>query len=133
EIIKDQLSELGAELVGEVFLPLGNSNFGPVVEQIVATNPDMILNSINGDSNRAFFRELRRKGLNAEKLPTISFSIEEEELRQLDPADVAGDYAAWNYFQSIASDENTAFINSFRQKYGPQRVVTDPMESAYFG
>jgi urea transport system substrate-binding protein len=68
-----------------------------------------------------------------EKLPTISFSIEEEELRQLDASEVAGDYAAWNYFQSVASEENTAFIASFRQKYGPQRVVTDPMESAYFG
>ncbi len=133
EIIKDQLGELGAELVGEVFLPLGSSNFGPVVEQIVAAKPDMILNSINGDSNLAFFRELREKGLTAEKLPTISFSIEEEELRQLDGADVAGHYAAWNYFQSVASKENTDFIGSFRLKYGPQRVVTDPMESAYFG
>lgn len=133
ETIKDQLRELGADLVGEAFLPLGSSNFGPVVEQIAAAKPDMILNLINGDSNLAFFRGLRAKGLTPEKTPTISFSIGEEELRQLDAADVAGDYAAWNYFQSITSDENTAFIASFRQKYGPQRVVTDPMESAYFG
>lgn len=133
EFIKDQLRELGVELVGEAFLPLGSSNVGPIVEQIAAANPDIILNSINGDSNLAFFRGLRAKGLTPEKLPTISFSIEEEELRQLDAADVAGDYAAWNYFQSIASDENTSFIANFRQKYGPQRVVTDPMESAYFG
>ncbi len=133
EIIKDQLGELGADLVGEVFVPLGSSNFGPVVEQIVEANPDMILNSINGDSNLAFFRELREKGLTAEKLPTISFSIEEEELRQIDAVDIAGHYAAWNYFQNVASDENAAFISSFLQKYGPQRVVTDPMESAYFG
>lgn len=133
EIIKDQLNELGAELAGEAFLPLGNSNVRPVVQQIVAANPDVILNSINGDSNLAFFRELRAAGMTPEKLPTISFSIEEEQLRQLDASEVAGDYAAWNYFQSVASDENAAFITSFRQKYGPQRVVTDPMESAYFG
>jgi urea transport system substrate-binding protein len=103
------------------------------VEQIVAANPDVILNSINGDSNLAFFRGLRAAGVTPEKMPTISFSIGEEELRQSDPAEVAGDYAAWNYFQSVDSDENAAFIDSFRQKYGPQRVVTDPMESAYFG
>lgn len=133
EIIKDHLNELGAELVGEAFLPLGSINVRTVVEQIVAANPDVILNSINGDSNLAFFRALRTAGLTPEKLPTISFSIEEEELRQLDASEIAGDYAAWNYFQSVASDENTAFIASFRQKYGPQRVVTDPMESAYFG
>ncbi|MEX1039985.1 MAG: transporter substrate-binding protein [Pirellulaceae bacterium] len=133
EIIKDQLKELGAELVGEAFLPLGSSSVQPIVEQIVAANPDVILNSINGDSNLAFFSELRAAGITPEKVPTISFSIGEEELQQFDSAQVAGDYAAWNYFQSITSDENTAFIASFRQKYGPQRVVTDPMESAYFG
>lgn len=133
EIMKDQLRELGAELAGEAFLPLGSSHVRPVVEQIVAANPDVILNSINGDSNLAFFRELRVAGIASERLPTISFSIEEEELRQLDASEVAGDYAAWNYFQSVVSDENSAFIASFREKYGPQRVVTDPMESAYFG
>jgi urea transport system substrate-binding protein len=132
-IIKDQLKELGAELVGEAFLPLGSSEFQPVVEQIIAAKPDVILNSINGDSNLAFFSELRASGITPETTPTISFSVEEEELRQLDAAAMSGDYAAWNYFQSIDSEENKKFVASFRKKYGPQRVVTDPMESSYFG
>jgi urea transport system substrate-binding protein len=63
----------------------------------------------------------------------LSFSIAEEEFRQLDASEFTGNYTAWNYFQSINSKENSAFIDSYRRKYGPQRVVTDPMESAYFG
>jgi urea transport system substrate-binding protein len=63
----------------------------------------------------------------------ISFSIGQEELRHLNVADIAGDLAAWNYFQSIDSPENHAFVSAFRAKYGPQRVLTDPMEAAYFG
>ena len=59
--------------------------------------------------------------------------IGEEELRQLDVDAMTGDYAAWNYSQSIDSPENTDFISKFRKKYGPQRLVTDPMEAAYFG
>lgn len=133
EIIKDQLKELGAEIVGEAFLPLGSSDVRPVIEQIVAANPDMILNSINGSSNIPFFRALRAAGMTSDKLPTLSFSIAEEEFRQLDASEFTGNYAAWNYFQSINSRENSAFIDSYRRKYGPQRVVTDPMESAYFG
>src|SRR6185436_10753689 len=81
----------------------------------------------------AFFRELRHAGVKPEKIPTISFSIGEEELRHLNPAHMAGDYAAWNYFQSIDSRENREFVQRFRAKYGPQRVVTDPMEAAYVG
>ena len=121
----------GADLAGEAFLPLGSSEVQPIVAQIQEAKPDVILNCINGDSNLAFFAELRAVGIEPSGTPTISFSVEEEELRQLDPAVMAGDDAAWNYFQSVDSPENKHFLASFRAKYGPQRVVTDPMESAY--
>lgn len=130
-IIKDQLQQLGAELAGEAFLPLGSTEVQPIVAQIQQSKPDVILNCINGDSNLAFFANLRAAGIEPRATPTISFSVEEEELRQLDPDAMAGDYAAWNYFQSVESPENKQFVASFQAKYGPQRVVTDPMESAY--
>ena len=133
EIIKDQLKELGAEVVGEEFLLLGSSDVAPIVEKIKDAKPDMILNSINGDSNTAFFAKLREAGIAPPDVPTMSFSIGEEELGHLDVAAMTGDYAAWNYFQSINSPENQEFVSNFQQKYGPQRVVTDPMEAAYFG
>lgn len=133
EIIKDQVKELGGELVGEGFVPLGASDVESLVQEIQNARPDVILNSINGDSNTAFFAELRKVGITPAEIPTISFSIGEAELRHLDVAAMTGDYAAWNYFQSIDSDENQRFVTSFREKYGPQRVVTDPMEAAYFG
>ena len=133
EIIKDQLKELGAELVGEEFLPLGSTAVQTIIEKIRAERPDVILNSINGDSNLSFFAELRKAGITPQSVPTISFSVEEETLRQLDVSAMVGDYAAWNYFQSVESPENQQFVSSFRAKYGPQRVLTDPMEAAYFG
>ena len=133
EIIKDQLKELGAELVGEEFLLLGSTDVQSIIEKVKDTQPDVILNSINGDSNTAFFTKLRKAGITPQTVPTISFSIGEEELRHLDVSAMTGDYAAWNYFQSIKSPENQKFVSSFRKKYGPQRVVTDPMEATYFG
>jgi len=133
EIVTDQLRELGGELVGAEFLPLGTTDVQPVVEKIVEAQPDVILNFINGDTNTAFFARLRRAGITPQTTPTISFSIGEEELRHLDLSAVTGDYCAWNYFQSIDSAENDAFVSSFRAKYGPQRVITDPMEASYFG
>ena len=133
EIIKDQLTQLGAELVGEEFLPLGSHAVEPIIEKIQEASPDVILNCINGDSNATFFAQLRAAGITAAQTPTISFSIDEAELKQLDPESMAGDYTAWNYFQSIDSPENGKFIESFQARYGPDRVVTDPMEAAYCG
>src|SRR5207248_3207379 len=66
-------------------------------------------------------------------IPTMSFSIAEEELRGMGVAEAAGNYAAWNYFENIDSDQNRNFVREFKKKYGSNRVTDDPMEAAYFG
>ena len=133
EIIRDQLGGMGGELAGEAYLPLGASEVDPIIAQIVAAKPDLLLNTINGDTNVSFFRALRKAGLKPDVLPTISFSIGEEELRHMRVGDMAGDYAAWNYFQSIDSPANATFVKAFRSRFGAQRLVTDPMQDAYVG
>jgi urea transport system substrate-binding protein len=132
-IIHDQADSLGAQVVGEEYLLLGSTDVQPVVQKIAASKAEVILNTINGDTNVAFFRGLRRAGITPARVPTISFSISEEELSSFRPKDVVGDYAAWNYFQSIDSPRNEAFVRQFRDRYGAARVVSDPMEAAYVG
>ena len=132
-IVKDALEELGAEVVGEAYLALGTSEVRAVIDAIVAARPDILLNTINGSSNIAFFEELRRAGIRSDTVPTLSFSVGEEELRRLDLDHMVGDYAAWTYFQSVDTLENKKFVRAFRDRFGPQRVVTDPMEAAYLG
>ena len=103
-----------------------------VISAIARAKPDMILNTINGDSNTAFFRALRAAGITPAKTPILSFSVGEQELRNLTLADLEGDYAAWTYFQSVTTPENEEFVRQFHEKY-PQRSITDPMETAYIG
>ncbi len=132
-IIKDQTAALRGEIVGEEYILLGSSEVKGVVQKIVRTRPDVIFNTINGDSNVAFFRELRAAGITPAVIPTLSFSIAEHEVRTLGAKLVQGDYAAWNYFQSISSPENKLFVESFKKRYGVHRVTNDPMEAGYFG
>lgn len=132
EIIKDELTKLGANVVGERYLLLGSPDVKPIVDEILLNKPDIILNTINGDSNGSFFHALRRAGIKPAAVPTVSFSVGEQELLSLNIDDMIGDYAAWNYFQSINRPENQAFIRRFRARYGPDRVISDPMEAAYF-
>jgi urea transport system substrate-binding protein len=132
EIIKDQLKQIGGQVVGETYLRLGSQHVEPAVKAIREQKPDLILNTINGDTNIAFFRELREAGIKSADIPCLSFSIGEQGLRSLNPADIEGDYAAWTYFQAIATPENTEFVARFQAKF-PQRSVTDPAEAAYVG
>jgi urea transport system substrate-binding protein len=130
-IIKDLLAVHGATLLGERYLPLGATNADDVVADIVKQHPDVVLNTINGDSNVAFFRALNKAGLTAEKTAVLSFSIGEVELAAGEAPGMAGHYAAWNYFQSIASPENRLFVERFRRRFGANAVIDDPMEASY--
>lgn len=131
-IVSDQLRALGGELVGETYLPFGSLDASEAVAKIRASKPDVILSTVVGDSNAPFYRGLREAGLSPKLAPVISFSISETEVQSLPLADIAGHYSAWGYFQSIDRLENQLFVERFRARYGPKRVVSDVMETGYF-
>jgi urea transport system substrate-binding protein len=133
EIIKEKVERLGGEIVGEEYLILGSTDTDDLIQKIKNAQPDVILNTINGDSNTAFFQALRETGITVDDIPTLSFSIAESELQGMNNDDIAGDYAAWNYFQSIDSPANRDFVNNYHSFYGVDRVTADPVEAGYIG
>lgn len=132
-IIKEQVKALRGEVIGEEYILLGSSNVSKVVEKIKEAQPKVILNTINGDANIAFFKELYNAGLTSDQIPSISFSIAEVELKNLNSNYIEGNYAAWNYFQSIDSPANYKFVHDFKKAYGENSVTDDPIEAGYFG
>ena len=132
-IIKEQLKAKGGKTVGEDYLPLGNTEVTPIITKIKAALPNggVIFNSLNGDSNVAFFKQLQAAGLKPDKYPTMSVSIAEEEVQQIGKEYLLGQYAAWNYFQTVDSPANKKWVADFKAKYGADRVTNDPMEAAY--
>jgi urea transport system substrate-binding protein len=132
-IIRHVVEILGGTIVGEDYLPLGSRDTRSIVEGIQRARPAVILNTVNGDTNVAFFEELRQAGITPDDVPTMSFSVAETELSTMNPDDVAGNYAAWNYFQSVPRDENRTFLSRLHTTYGTSRVAADPMEAAYVG
>jgi urea transport system substrate-binding protein len=130
-IISDQLAGLGAERVGEAYVPFGGTDVDAVVRQIVAAKPDVVLSSVAGDSALAFAKALRSAGVRAEATPVVTFALAEDELRLVARDDFAGHYAAWNYFQSIERPENQAFVRAFKARYGSDRTTSDVIAAAY--
>ncbi|NJO20924.1 MAG: urea ABC transporter substrate-binding protein, partial [Spirulinaceae cyanobacterium RM2_2_10] len=132
-IIKEMLAAEGGETVGEDYLPLGNTEVTPIITKIQQALPDggVIFNTLNGDSNVAFFKQMQGAGLTPDKYPVMSVSVAEEEVRQIGPEFLVGHFAAWNYFQTVETPENEAFVEAFKAEYGDERVTNDPMEAAY--
>lgn len=132
QIIKLQLKAEGGICVGEEYTPLGHVDYTTVISKIKAAKPDIVFNTLNGDSNVAFFKQLKDAGITADKIPTISVSIAEEEIRGIGASNLVGHLAAWNYFQTTDTPQNKAFVSKYQAKYGKDRVTDDPIEAAYF-
>jgi urea transport system substrate-binding protein len=133
EIIKAQLAAQKGTLAGEEYTPLGHTDYATVINKISAAKPDVVFNTLNGDSNVAFFKQLKDAGLTAEKMPTLSVSIAEEEVRGIGADIMAGHWASWNYYQTTETPENKKFVEAYKKKFGEKRVTDDPIEAAYIG
>jgi urea transport system substrate-binding protein len=133
-IIKAQLeASEGATTVGEEYVPLGGTEFSTIIEKIRAAAPDVIFNTLNGDSNVAFFKQYKDAGYGADTLPTMSVSIAEEEVKAIGTEYLLDHLVAWNYYQTVDTPANTTFVEAFKAKYGEDSVTSDPMEAGYFG
>lgn len=132
-IVRDQLHSLGGHVVGEAYVLLGDTLVSGIIDQIEQSGADVIVNTLNGDSNIAFFTELRARGISSVDLPTISFSITQTEYQTIGQELLEGDYLAWTYFQQVETEANQRFVQAFRDRFGADRIVTDPMEAAYIG
>lgn len=130
-IVKAYLPTFGGECVGETYVDMECEDFDDVIAQIKATKPDVVLNSLNGISNRAFFNALRNAGITADDVPVMSFSVSESEIKYIGAELMKGHYVSWSYLQTISSMQNLSFVSRYRNIFGGDSVIGDPMEAGY--
>jgi urea transport system substrate-binding protein len=120
------------------YTPFGYSDWQARVAAIKkfgsAGKKTAVVSTINGDANVPFYKELGNQKISAEDIPVVAFSVGEEELSGVDTKPLVGELAAWNYFESINTPANKAFINQWHAFIkNPKRTTNDPMEATYIG
>ncbi len=131
-IIKETLKTVAAEVVGEEYLLWKNVDVSGSIQKILELQPDVIINTIQGDAVEVFFNELRSHGITPEKIPVMSVgSVGETEFAELGVSAMAGDYVTASYFQSIEREENYTFVTNFKKRYGTNASISDWTESGY--
>ena len=123
--------------IATIYTPFGYSEWRGIVERIKAFGSEgkktAVISTVNGDANTYLYRELAAQQIEPNAIPVMAFSVGERELLGADIFPV-GHLAAWNYFQSINSAENEAFIKMWSD-FNEQRDKTtnDPMEATFIG
>lgn len=131
KIIKAYAKAKGMTIAGEDYLPIGDTGVSTIVSKVLDAEPDVVFNTLNGDSNVAFFKELKAKGNTPEDIQTVSVSVAEEEVGGIGLDNIEGHLVAWNYYQTTDLPRNDEFVAAFKAEYGADRVTADPIEAGY--
>ncbi len=126
------LEKAGGELLGEEYIPLGSSEFGPVLNKIRDAKPNFIFSTVVGASDIAFHKQFKQEGFKVDQMPIASLTTGEIETRAMGPEFGAGHFLSAPYFQSLDNPTNQKFVEGFlKSKYGKNGVTHYNMEETY--
>ncbi|WP_341325775.1 urea ABC transporter substrate-binding protein [Methylotuvimicrobium sp. KM2] len=128
-IIRDLITAIDGQVLAERYVPLGQQDVAAVVRDIRQQRPDVVLNTLNGDTNKAFFAGLLTAGL--ADIPLMSFSVSEGEMQAWRGDKFKRHFTVSSYFQSVDRPQNKRFVNAFGARFGKDRLIGDAMEAAY--
>lgn len=109
-VARDVISEAKGQVLGERYLPIGDTGVGHMIEEIRASRPNFIVNSLIGSSSYAFLRAYAALGredayFRAETCPVLSCNLTESELPGLGQ-EAEGLISAGPYFRGEAGWPN---------------------------
>jgi urea transport system substrate-binding protein len=130
-IAKAELEGLGGQVVGDEYAALGTTEFITIINKIKQAQPDFVLSNLVGDSIPAFYRQFKDAGITPDQIPIMAYPTTEEEIQAMGPEYAEGHYSSFNYFQTVDTPENKAFVEQFKAKFGDNRVTNGVMEAAY--
>jgi len=113
-LARETVAAAGGAVLGERYLPIGSVDVARMIDEVSASQPDFILNSLIGPSSYAFlqaYAELGRANprFHPDRCPVLSCNLTECELADIGDA-ANGVIAAGPYFQDGA--ERFANLNS---------------------
>jgi urea transport system substrate-binding protein len=116
--VKKFAQENGGSTVAVEFFPLDVTTFGPTISKIEAAKPDMVWSALVGGAHISFYRQWAAAGLN-KKIPLASttFGVGNEQI-VLSAEEANGFLLAYNYFQSLDTPANKAFLGRFQKRFG---------------
>ncbi|MFT7391380.1 MAG: ABC-type branched-subunit amino acid transport system substrate-binding protein [Paracoccaceae bacterium] len=134
-ILREALMDAGGAVMGERYFPVGETDFGALVDQILRDRPDFVFNTLIGDSGYEFFRLLRAAaeaiGIDQSRvMPVASCSLSEAELPLIGDA-AAGHLSSSVYFSTIRSPENDRFTARWDDRFAHLGRACADAEASY--
>ncbi|WP_254832661.1 urea ABC transporter substrate-binding protein [Haloglomus salinum] len=132
--VKVLADENDAEVIGEEFIPLSNSQFGSTINRIQEADPDFVMSMLVGANHTSFYEQKASAGLDVPIGTSTAMAQGYEHLR-LDPPAMANIYAGVNYMEEIPTERNTSdggFVDRYYEKFPDAPYLNEEAENNYF-
>ncbi len=131
--VKKYWGMLGGNVIEEEYVPFGHSQFTHFFKRVMKMKANAIFSTLVGDSLIPFYRTYKQMGFHPDFLPIFSPITKETEIKAIGKQYTEGHFSAGNYFQSIESKENEAFVKAFKNQFGETQVISSVMFNTYIG
>jgi branched-chain amino acid transport system substrate-binding protein len=122
---KSLVKKVGGSIKGIEYIPLSVSDFGSTIRKIQSAGPAVIMSNLVGNNHIGFYRQFAAAGLNKSiSIISPTFGLGNEQ-QVLTPDEAKGIVVAYSYFESLATDQNKAFLKGFRSVYPDAGPVPD--------
>lgn len=121
---------LGAEVVGQEFIPLSVTDFTSTIARIQQAKPDWLMMYITGQNHANFYPQKTAAGLKYPMGSSINMAQGYEHKRFAPPA-LAGMHVAVSYMEEIPTPRNQAFVKRFRAMFPKEPYIQQEANSAY--
>ncbi len=126
------LADVGGEVVGEAYMPLGQGHFESILKDIRNKDPDWIFSTVVGDSDLYLRKQYVEANFTPDILPTASLTTSEMEVKRMGYEFGEGHILSAPYFQSLDNPRNLQFVRDFLESpYGESGVTHYNMEETY--
>jgi branched-chain amino acid transport system substrate-binding protein len=121
---------IGAEVVGEEFIPLSVSEFSSTISRIQKANPDWLMMYITGQNHSNYYPQANATGVRYPMGSSINMAQGYEHRRFAAPA-LAGMHVAVNYMEEIPTARNKAFVKRWRTMFPDEAYISQQAQNAY--
>jgi urea transport system substrate-binding protein len=122
DVTKRKLKEVGAEVVGELYIPFNTPQYDSALRQIRDSKANIIFHTLTGSDTVNFRKQFAAAGMNKD---FVLWTVDDEEVvtSGLGPEVSAGAYVSFDYFMTINDANNLEFLARFREKFGKDALM----------
>ena len=113
---KKYIEEAGGEVVGTDFVPLENTDFGSVLNNIQSSDPDVVVSLLVGGDQQSFYRQFTAAGLQDKYRIITPVFGDGQEQKLVGGKATDGVIIAYPYLQEIDTPANREFLKQFPGK-----------------